>query len=345
MSDTITTPNTRRGTAAAARASERRPLARRRRRRPRPLLRRQPARLPDRVRRAGVRRRHGPAPLPRRVARDAERGPRGVDRSRRAAAAPRPSLAPARRRPAVVLRASSRSPRRASGRAAETCGSPRRSPVRHSSGGTSPGVAGPRHRRRRRPAAAAAAATPRPAPTPKKPSLLAPVAGALLAAAGVLGLLDVLDVYEVDLRIVFAIGVAVVGAAIAAGALTGRRVGGLVVLGLLLLACFGVAASTPVSLGAGIGDRVERGFDAASIDRTYELGLGDLTVDLGQAQLPEGRTQVDAHLGVGQLTVLVPRRGRSRPRCARRRRRSSRLRLPGRRRGRRPRPFLPWPDG
>ena len=121
-----------------------------------------------------------------------------------------------------------------------------------------------------------------------------------------LGLLDVLDVYDVDLQIFFALGVAVVGAAIAAGALTGRRVGGLVVLGLLLLACFGVAASTPVSLGAGIGDSVERPLDAAAIDRTYELGIGDLTVDLSQASSPEGRTQVDASLGIGQLTVVVP---------------------------------------
>jgi phage shock protein PspC (stress-responsive transcriptional regulator) len=147
---------------------------------------------------------------------------------------------------------------------------------------------------------------PRPAPTPRKSSLLAPVAGLLLAVAGVLGLLDVLDLYDVDLRVVFALGVAVVGAAIAAGALTGRRVGGLVLLGLLLLACFGAAASMPVSLGAGVGDRVERPVDAGSIDRTYELGLGDLRVDLSQAQLPEGRTRVDAHLGVGQLVVLVP---------------------------------------
>src|SRR5687768_15256525 len=132
---------------------------------------------------------------------------------------------------------------------------------------------------------APAPAPARPASTPRKPSLLAPVAGALLAVAGVLGLLDVLDVYDVDLRIVFALGVAVVGAAIAAGALTGRPVGGSVLLGLLLLASCGVAASTPVSLGAGVGDRVERPLDAASIDRTYELGLGDLTVDLTGADL------------------------------------------------------------
>ena len=159
--------------------------------------------------------------------------------------------------------------------------------------------------------AAGSAATPaaapvsRPDPAPRRPSLLAPVAGALLAAAGLFGLLDVLDVYELDLRVALAVALAVVGAAIAAGALTGHRVGGLVLLGLVLLAGFATAASSPVSLGAGVGDRVERPAGDA-IDRTYELGVGDLTVDLASAVLPEGRTQVDASVGIGQLVVTVP---------------------------------------
>ena len=66
--------------------------------------------------------------------------------------------------------------------------------------------------------------------------------GALLAAAGFFGLLDVLDVYDVDLAVALASGVAIVGVAIAVGAMTQRRVGGLVFLGLILLAAFGVAA-------------------------------------------------------------------------------------------------------
>src|SRR5688572_10656930 len=48
---------------------------------------------------------------------------------------------------------------------------------------------------------------PRTAP-PRRPSATLPVFGALLAAAGVLGLLAVLDVYEADVRAALAVGVA-----------------------------------------------------------------------------------------------------------------------------------------
>jgi phage shock protein PspC (stress-responsive transcriptional regulator) len=155
-------------------------------------------------------------------------------------------------------------------------------------------------------ASADATAPPPPAPAPRRPSLLAPVAGALLAAAGLFGLLDVLDIYELDLAIALAVSVAVIGVAVAAGALTGRRVGGLVVLGLVLLAGFAAAASSPVSVNSGIGDRVEHAFAGQEIERTYELGIGDLTVDLGSAELPSGRTPVDARVGIGHLVIVVP---------------------------------------
>lgn len=141
---------------------------------------------------------------------------------------------------------------------------------------------------------------------PRRPSATLPVFGALLAAAGFLGLLAVLDVYEVDVPVALAVGVAVVGVAIAFGAQTGRRVGGLIALGLLLLAAFGVAAAAPVSLGSGIGERVERPLAGEPLERTYELGIGDFTVDLTSAELPEGRTEIDAKLGIGELVVTVP---------------------------------------
>ena len=48
----------------------------------------------------------------------------------------------------------------------------------------------------------------RPGATPKRPSLFAPVLGALLAASGLFGLLSVLDVYDIDLEVAFAAGVA-----------------------------------------------------------------------------------------------------------------------------------------
>ena len=151
--------------------------------------------------------------------------------------------------------------------------------------------------------AAPAAAQP---PRPRKPSLLAPVLGALLAVTGIFGLLAALDVYTLDADIALAAAVAVIGVAIAVGAFTGYRIGGLVVLGLLLLAAFGAATATPVSLTSGIGDKVERPLLAGAIDREYEYGIGEYDLDLSRVQLPAGETRVDASLGIGELRITVP---------------------------------------
>jgi phage shock protein PspC (stress-responsive transcriptional regulator) len=147
---------------------------------------------------------------------------------------------------------------------------------------------------------------PSPPRPPARPSLFAPVLGALLAAAGLFGLLAVLDVYDVDVAAALAAGVVIVGAAIAIGAMTQRRVGGLVVLGLLLLAAFSVAAMTPVSVGAGVGEKSEQPATITALEPSYELGIGDLELDLGDLTLPAGTTSVDASVGVGKLVVTVP---------------------------------------
>ena len=154
--------------------------------------------------------------------------------------------------------------------------------------------------------AEADSAPPRAPRQPKRPSLFAPVVGALLAAAGVFGLLSVLDVYDVDLEVAFAAGVAIVGAAVAIGAMTQRRVGGLVFLGLLLLAAFGAAAATPVSVSSGVGDKVERPLNADAVEPTYDLGVGSLDLDLRAVALPSGTTSIDASVGVGELLITVP---------------------------------------
>ena len=141
---------------------------------------------------------------------------------------------------------------------------------------------------------------------PRRPSLTLPVFGALLAAAGFFGILAVLDVYDVDVPVALAAAVLVVGVAIAFGAQTGRRVGGLIGLGLLLLAAFGIASASPVGFHSGIGDRNERPLDASALERSYELGVGDFTLDLADTELPAGTTQVEAKLGIGELVVTVP---------------------------------------
>ena len=147
---------------------------------------------------------------------------------------------------------------------------------------------------------------PSPPRPPRKPSLFAPVVGALLAAAGLFGLLAVLDIYDVDVAAALAAGVVIVGAAIAFGAMTQRRVGGLVFLGLLLLAAFAMAAITPVSVGAGVGEKTETPTTVTALDSSYEHGIGDLELDLSDVTLPAGTTSVDASVGIGKLVVTVP---------------------------------------
>ena len=124
--------------------------------------------------------------------------------------------------------------------------------------------------------------------------------------SGLFGLLAVLDVYDVDLEVAFAAGVAIIGIAIAVGAMTQRRVGGLVFLGLVLLAAFGVAAATPVSISSGVGEKQEQPATVAALESTYELGVGELDLDLGAVTLPAGTTPVDASVGIGSLVITVP---------------------------------------
>ena len=159
---------------------------------------------------------------------------------------------------------------------------------------------------RPRPERAVASSAPEAPRQPRPPSLLSPVLGALLAAAGLLGLLAVLDVYDIDVAVALAAGVAIVGAAVAVGASTGRRVGSLVLLGLVLLAGFGVAAVTPVSVSSGIGERLERPVATTELEESYELGIGDFTVDLSGVELSPGTTEVDVKLGIGEVIVTVP---------------------------------------
>jgi phage shock protein PspC (stress-responsive transcriptional regulator) len=56
---------------------------------------------------------------------------------------------------------------------------------------------------------------------------------------------------------------------------------------------------------AGIGDRLDRPDATASGHRAYHLGVGQLTVDLSDAGLSK-LTEVNAHVGVGKLIVVVP---------------------------------------
>jgi phage shock protein PspC (stress-responsive transcriptional regulator) len=155
-------------------------------------------------------------------------------------------------------------------------------------------------------AAGAATATGEPLPAIRRASLFPLAAGALLVASGVLALIDVGGVWNVDWRFVLGGMVIALGAVVAAGAVAGRSVGGVIGMAVLVLAALALTVAVRVPLFAGIGDRVEHPASLAALDTKYTLGIGDFHVNLTDVALPAGETHVKATLGIGDLTIHVP---------------------------------------
>jgi phage shock protein PspC (stress-responsive transcriptional regulator) len=143
-----------------------------------------------------------------------------------------------------------------------------------------------------------------PAARPRAPSLFLPVMGALLAAAGALALLDAVGV-DIRWDVALAGGAIAIGLAVVAGAATRRRTGGLVVVGVFLAALAIAVSAIDVELEGPIGERTYTPALASDVHGKYEMSIGDLTVDLTETNLASD-TEIDANVGIGSLTVLVP---------------------------------------
>ena len=85
-----------------------------------------------------------------------------------------------------------------------------------------------------------------------------------------------------------------------------RRVVAGSVIGLVALLLAAVVLAVRVPLFAGIGERTDTPVDAANVHSKYELGIGDLTLNLANVSLPKGQTFVKATVGIGNLNVIVP---------------------------------------
>jgi phage shock protein PspC (stress-responsive transcriptional regulator) len=84
---------------------------------------------------------------------------------------------------------------------------------------------------------------------------------------------------------------------------------GLAVAALVLLATATAVmfAWFDVSFGDGVGTRVVAPASSAELQPSYELGVGNLRVDLSQVGPLTSETHVLAKVGVGKLFVVVPR--------------------------------------
>jgi phage shock protein PspC (stress-responsive transcriptional regulator) len=156
------------------------------------------------------------------------------------------------------------------------------------------------------PPRAEAPTQPLPARAPKPPSLLVPVLGLLLAAAGLLAFLSAVGV-DIRWDLALAGAATAVGVAVVAGAFLRRRTGGLVVLGLTLAGLALAVSAIDVRLEGPVGDRMYHPVSAEDVSRSYELAIGELDIDLSNTALESGSTPIDANVGIGDLTVIVPR--------------------------------------
>ena len=114
-------------------------------------------------------------------------------------------------------------------------------------------------------------------------SLGFPLVGALFVGAGLLGLLDAATATTWRSRPVSPPSAErSPSAPSSAGASAGLP------FGAVLLAAGAIAAASPVSLSAGIGGKAERPVGTAELERSYEFGIGDFTVDLSGRRAAAG---------------------------------------------------------
>ena len=104
---------------------------------------------------------------------------------------------------------------------------------------------------------------------------------------------------------VVAIAVIAAGVAILAGAFM-RPVRWLVLPTLALALSAGSVSAAGIDLDGGVGDRDYRPASALDLRDRYELGIGELIVDLRQTELPPGDVPLELDLGVGDARVIVP---------------------------------------
>jgi phage shock protein PspC (stress-responsive transcriptional regulator) len=84
--------------------------------------------------------------------------------------------------------------------------------------------------------------------------------------------------------------------------------------GILVVLVVAIAATTAataawfdVSLGDGVGSRTVAPTSAAELKPTYELGIGNLRVDLSGLEPVTKESHVLAKVGIGELRIVVPR--------------------------------------
>ena len=68
----------------------------------------------------------------------------------------------------------------------------------------------------------------------------------------------------------------------------------------------GTVQAAGIDLDGGFGERQYRPVSVTDLRDRYELGAGELTIDLREADLPAGDTPLEIDVGMGQASLIVP---------------------------------------
>ncbi len=137
------------------------------------------------------------------------------------------------------------------------------------------------------------------------------IVGSFLVVAGVAWLMDSLGLVALSAGMVLSVGLILVGVALLVTSARPGGHGGLIILGVILTLVLGLGTTVRDRADAalfrgGIGDRVERPSTRAEAQRTFELGAGNLRLDLTALGATRSPIRVRARVGTGELTVVVP---------------------------------------
>jgi hypothetical protein len=95
-------------------------------------------------------------------------------------------------------------------------------------------------------------------------------------------------------------GFALIGTAFVGGARW------MIVPALALVLPLGIVSAAGISLDGGVGDRDYHPAAISQVRDHYKLGIGSMVVDLRDVDLPQGRTDLNLNVGLGEAVLYVP---------------------------------------
>lgn len=142
-------------------------------------------------------------------------------------------------------------------------------------------------------------------PVPRRRVYGSVVLGLVLLGAGVMWLLDALEVVDLRAAVVLPVLLGIVGLALVIGSFDGPH-GGLMGLGVFLtVAVILAAVFPPNTFEGGIGERNYRVTSQEQLRSGYSVGMGTLSLDLSDLSLTES-TAVDVSVGAGEIVIDLP---------------------------------------